>query len=402
MSADSKSELPRLAYIGDVPIEETTGGSNMLYRLLATYPPERLLVIESDYAKKFSNVPERRLQNVQYANFHLADTRYLNSRIRGMATLWLLAQSLHRKKHLKQLLANFAPEAFITVGFGFSWLLAYTAARAARADFHFLVCDDFASLIPSGRMGRFFADRLFGQAYRHATSRLCLTPDIDRVFTARYGAAGTTLWIPRPANCESYFAPSPRLLAFQQGPLVFAYVGTVWDRAQIAVLAAELKAFGGKLLLFCSGQTAEQLAQQYDNVIQRPLLPTGELIATLRQEADVLFASLSFDPAARANAEVCFPSKLVDYTATGLPILIWAPEYSSAVKWARLYPGVAYVISEPDDAVFCRALQAINVDCNMREQIATTALKVGNRLFDHKNVVKRLHQVIAKAIPQAI
>ena len=79
----------------------------------------------------------------------------------------------------------------------------------------------------------------------------------------------------------------------------------------------------------------------------------------MRDEADVLLVPMSFDPADAANMRVCFPSKLVDYTAVGLPLLICGPEYSSAVQWARRYPGVAEVIGSPDQAAVEHALDKL-------------------------------------------
>ena len=39
--------LPRLLYVGDVPVEASYHGSALLHRLLVNYPPDRLSVIET-------------------------------------------------------------------------------------------------------------------------------------------------------------------------------------------------------------------------------------------------------------------------------------------------------------------------------------------------------------------
>jgi hypothetical protein len=54
---------------------------------------------------------------------------------------------------------------------------------------------------------------------------------------------------------------------------------------------------------------------------------------------------MSFNAVDRANMEISFPSKLTDYTAVGLPLLIYGPHYCSAVQWARENPGVAEVVT---------------------------------------------------------
>ena len=55
--------LPRLLYLGDVPVESSYHGSALLHRLLADYPPEQLLILETGAA---SSKPERRMPNVNY------------------------------------------------------------------------------------------------------------------------------------------------------------------------------------------------------------------------------------------------------------------------------------------------------------------------------------------------
>ena len=52
---------------------------------------------------------------------------------------------------------------------------------------------------------------------------------------------------------------------------------------------------------------------------------------------------------------VSFPSKLADYTATGVPLLVMGAVYSSAVRWAREFDGAAAVVVEDDGAEALRA-----------------------------------------------
>ena len=40
--------LPRLLYLGDVPVEASYHGSALIYRLLQHYPVDRLMIIESN------------------------------------------------------------------------------------------------------------------------------------------------------------------------------------------------------------------------------------------------------------------------------------------------------------------------------------------------------------------
>jgi hypothetical protein len=110
------------------------------------------------------------------------------------------------------------------------------------------------------------------------------------------------------------------------------------------------------------------------------------MIERLRREADVLVVPMSFHPDDRSNIEVAFPSKLADYTATGLPILIWGPPYSSAARWAVENDGVAALVQEASDDALLGTLRRLLDDGNYRWSLGVRSLATGDRLFAHTAV----------------
>src|SRR6516225_4611559 len=56
------SNLPRLSYLGEVPVECSYHGSALLWRLLENYPPKDLLIVEGIHRSSV----ERRLPGVRY------------------------------------------------------------------------------------------------------------------------------------------------------------------------------------------------------------------------------------------------------------------------------------------------------------------------------------------------
>jgi hypothetical protein len=110
------------------------------------------------------------------------------------------------------------------------------------------------------------------------------------------------------------------------------------------------------------------------------------MAARLREEADVLLVPMSFHPDDRANIEVAFPSKLADYTATGLPILIWGPPYCSVVRWALDIGDVAAVVQEKSEEAVVKAVQRLLVDDGYRFELGQTALVAGDRFFRYEAV----------------
>jgi len=76
-----------------------------------------------------------------------------------------------------------------------------------------------------------------------------------------------------------------------------------------------------------------------------------------------------FDAAQRRRAETCFPSKLVDYSRAGRPVVIWAPETSVVVQWARK-SRAALCVTEPDARALLSALTHLRSDRALQVELA--------------------------------
>jgi len=106
------------------------------------------------------------------------------------------------------------------------------------------------------------------------------------------------------------------------------------------------------------------------------------MIRDLRAIADVLFLPMTFDAAGRNNMTVSFPSKFTDYTATGLPLLIYGPPYSSAVRWARSFDDVAEIVDRESVDALREAIARIAADHDRRAALAGRAVAIGRQCFD--------------------
>jgi hypothetical protein len=89
-----------------------------------------------------------------------------------------------------------------------------------------------------------------------------------------------------------------------------------------------------------------------------------------------------------------FPSKLTDYTAVGLPLLICGPEDCAAVRWAQANPGVAEVVASDDAAALGVAVDRLCRDRDHRIALACTAQRVGKRDFAAEHAEAILHAAL--------
>src|SRR5947209_4962072 len=115
----SAASLPRLLYLGDVPVQSTYHGSVLLYRLFANYPTNKLLLIETDLAR---SLPERRLPHVQYRRQRLLGRRLSKTRFSKIYSVFLMLRAPYRVRQLLRSLGEFRPEAVISVAHGYHWI----------------------------------------------------------------------------------------------------------------------------------------------------------------------------------------------------------------------------------------------------------------------------------------
>ncbi len=87
---------------------------------------------------------------------------------------------------------------------------------------------------------------------------------------------------------------------------------------------------------------------------------------------DAYLVVMFFDAAQRRRTETCFATKLVDYSRAGRPIVIWAPESSAVVQWAKK-SGAALCVIDPDAHALLAALACLKRDRALQEELGARA-----------------------------
>lgn len=384
--------LPKLCYVGNVPVESSMHGSALLWRLLEPYPKERLLVVECERQSK----PAGRLSGVRYVAADMHGSRFLFSRAAPLALPLLFRFSKHLASRIQTQVERFRPEAIITVANGIYWKVAAEIASRMSIPFHLIVHDVVLQAITENSRLKADVEKAFARVYADAASRLCVSPYMSAMFQERYGVAGTVLYPSRSRQAVVFDAPPDRLNTAVEG-LTGAFAGSIYPSyaAGLAQLAHLLKRVGGRLLIFGPIDRAggEPMGLALENVEFRGLVDSEELKVHCRNEADFLFVPMSFLEAEQPNMEISFPSKLADYTAMGCPLLIRGPRYSSAVRWAQENPGVAEVVDTEDPAALERALEALK-DPERRLQLGREALRLGDVYFSSSRATRILRDAL--------
>jgi glycosyltransferase involved in cell wall biosynthesis len=276
-------------------------------------------------------------------------------------------------------------DCVITVAHGVGWLTAAAIAERNRVPLHLMVHDDWPRVANVPAAFRKWLDASFGRVYKQASTRLCVSPMMRQRYLEKYGCDGEVIYPTRATNCLSL--DSARLRHRETNrPFTVAFAGTLNTPGYIQALRSlrdAVATVNGKLAIFGPLTPEDASLNHLDgpNVKLNGLVKSGELLLRLREEADALFVPMSFSPEDRSNMEIAFPSKLADYTAVGLPLVIYGPEYCSAVRWAQENEGVAEVIVRENCALLNETIIRLAQDADYRVKLGTRALEVGQRYF---------------------
>lgn len=240
----------------------------------------------------------------------------------------------------------------------------------------------YSSSLPASL--RPWAERNFGDAYRFARQRICISEPMMNLYERRYGVGGSVLYPLRDRENPLFEVPAPQ--TYEQRPsLTFGYAGSIHGESslrQVVAFADQAHVSGHRVLVY-SPQHADlrRLAPHHPAIDARPIASSAELIRALRSDVDCLLVTASFDPLDAELVTTLFPSKVADYSAIGLPLLVWAPPYSSISSFARTHSGLAEVVSDASQHALGSAMMKLASSPHLRIRLATGLLRAGQHVF---------------------
>jgi glycosyltransferase involved in cell wall biosynthesis len=103
------------------------------------------------------------------------------------------------------------------------------------------------------------------------------------------------------------------------------------------------------------------------------------------QSADAFLVPMVFDPRMRRRMETSFPSKMVEMAQFGRPLVIWGPEYCSAVQWARRGDR-ALCVTDPDPKVLRLELEKLASSPKELQRLSSAAREAAETDFSHERI----------------
>jgi glycosyltransferase involved in cell wall biosynthesis len=374
---------PRILLFSDEGPNLRSAGGILLYRLLDSYPRDLLRVIERDADSARGHL------DCRYDSLVMPWRRFEQSRfnrwkrsLRGFGLVPPVPM-----QEVDDLLSGFKPNIILCVMqhaayYDAAWRYAFRHQLPLVIIVHD-VNEQFEPVLPWA-LGA--ARRRDGDFYRYAARRLCVSPEMEDLCAELYGVRGEVLYPnrsedlhPRPFDDAASLKSQGRLTVGFVGNLNYGYGD------ELLRLLPAFRSSGSRLIAFSQppGKSCAALLDAKDCFEFRGFVPSRDAWNAIQSDCDVVI--LPYPNPASSMERLYrhhFPSKLPEYLALGMPVLVTGPEYATGVRWAQRHSEAVANYSGLDLQGISHLLERLRDEAAFRLRLTRAGFTAGNRDFD--------------------
>jgi glycosyltransferase involved in cell wall biosynthesis len=308
-------------------------------------------------------------------------------------------------RQVRKLLGDFKPDLVVSVMEERYVFAAGRYARSEKIPLVLIVHDKpelFDHILPWAKGRQIGSNAML---YKSAAARLNVSPEMERHLFELYGVPGEVMYPNRSEALgarpleESRELKNPGLLTIgYAGSLAYGYGD------QLRALAAAFRGSGIRLRVYGSEPAADDpLVTDFTDVVTiAGRSPTPEQVwPRIQAECDAVILPYSWS-AAGTSVELYrthFPSKLPEYLALGMPVIVMGPAFATGVAWGARNPEAVVLLDDQDPTNWVRTLEAMRGDGDRRVKLAAAAGVAGDRDFNpvriREGFVGKLKEVAA-------
>jgi glycosyltransferase involved in cell wall biosynthesis len=289
----------------------------------------------------------------------------------------------------------------VTIAHGHFFVAAGLLSRITGTPLVLIVHDDWvAAEQRASFVLKHFSDAIFQFVARQAAHVYAVTPYMGEMLATSYGVV-SEVQMPAIETEIDNTVPARRTNADECLRIIYAgtLTGATDDSFNLfvdLVKGDKLLSYGitsWELLLYVLAAPEQVIAAgwQHERIKVKGWVSQEELKASLTT-ADILFLPFSFRDDERFATAQAFPSKTADYLKSGKPILIFAPHYSSLVRYAKEF-GFAEIVDQPDEDKLAQSIARIWKSDEYRRELAAnsrTTLNANHEISKQRQEFKAL------------
>jgi glycosyltransferase involved in cell wall biosynthesis len=371
-----------LVYSNEFPQTGSAGGI-LLDRLFKDYPADRVRIVGP--APQKGSAPVRFTHHEFTMPWSKLESSRFNKVHRTLRGYGLIP--LGSPQRVDESLDGFRPEVVLTVMQHGTWYdSALRYAKTMGLPLVTVIHDDnegFDRVFPWARGAQRERDGIF---YRLSSRRLCVSPEMAKEFRQRYGADGDVLY-PNRSEGLTPRDPSLNLSLRTEGRLTLGFVGNpnYGYGEQLVKMLPAIREAGARLVVWGHhpGGAAAPLASAPDVVELRGFVPSAQAWEEVKRDCDaVVFPYLNPPGPMKRMYAIHFPSKLPEYLALGMPIVMVGPDDATGVRWAKGNAKAVHLLPAGEPEKWTAVLQQLTSSAQLRSSLGQGALEAGARDFD--------------------
>jgi glycosyltransferase involved in cell wall biosynthesis len=295
-------------------------------------------------------------------------------------------------KMIEELIQSFRPDVLLTVAHGWWHIKARRVAKTFELPLVSLFQDWWPDFPEIPRAFRSLVEREFRQTCAESDLTICVSD-------------GMRQELDEPGNAVVlHDAPSfpqlPNRAHDTELPLRVAYFGNLFEYGPLVESAlrtlngsdrVRLEVFGANP--FWTSGTEEEFRSRgvYRGFIASDALPE------LLQDFQVALVVMSFATSLRRRMTTSFPSKMIDAMQLNLPVVIWGPEYCSAVRWARKGDR-ALCVTDANPSAVRLALEELAASPEEQNRLSQLSHQAAADDFNQERIQARFIDTLRQAI----
>jgi len=381
------SEKIRVILISSVHPEPTSAGQIILYRHLVNQPEIDLEVYGGEPQRfSLSMILRRVLGRVaKLGGFFQV----------GVNSLWVLWGGRWIDAELPRQVEKDRKTVVMTVAHGDGSMAAQRFARRHKLPLVVFFQDWWPDMADVPSFFRRILEKQFLELARECAVGLCVCEGMRKALGAGDNLQDLT---PIPALREISESESEPTVQ-PNSPFRIFYSGNLGEYGPMLGEALEESLKHPEILLQVRGSNP-----QWSDELKRKMRANGRWLEFAPREeleewlasADAFLIPMVFEEKYRRRMETSFPSKLIEFAQFGKPLIIWGPEYCSAIQWAKSKVGALKVM---DDDCKC-VINAVEALLKSDEQYQAWAKKIQQlsaSIFSPQLIQSQFKQLIEKA-----
>ncbi|AVZ31599.1 glycosyltransferase [Nodularia spumigena CS-584] len=374
-------QLPKIIVISSVAPQPTSAGQIVLYRHFNQATGWDVDIVPNPYQSKTNRWQTKLINRLEYTRFHRwgHDLQVIDQGITWDKTL------LDYQKHL----CNDQIEKktiVLTVAHGDGCWAAQRFAHRYQLPLVTIFHDWWPDIPSLHQPFRQLLEQRFQQLYQQSHLALCVSEGMKNALGSH---SNSTVIYPIPALLKEEITTKHQPGNGQKSSqLRIVYSGNLYDYGELLAQLLEVTKDNPHIQVQVRGAnpnwSADFCSEMRDRNLWLDFAPRDELNQWLGA-ADAFLVVMSFDPALRRRMETSFPSKLPEYAQFGKPLVIWGPEYCSAIKWG-LNGDRALCITEASPQTLITALEKLSQDSSQREYYTSQSRIAARHDFNPVNL----------------